>query len=39
MVRRELAGPASEAESLGRDLAGQLLAAGGREILDALGRP
>lgn len=35
-IRREASGPAGEAERLGRELAEELLAAGGRAILDAV---
>jgi hydroxymethylbilane synthase len=35
-VKRQIAGPTAEAETLGRDVAGQLLAAGGEAILAQL---
>ncbi len=36
LIRREIEGPRAEAARLGRELADEVLAAGGREILDAL---
>ena len=36
MVRKEMQGPVAEAAKLGRSLGGELLAAGGKQILDAV---